>query len=256
MDNNLIVNEVDNVFILIVSISVFFLLLVTITMIYFVIRYRKKRNPQASNITGNTSLEVLWTVIPTALVLVMFWYGYSAFETMRNVPADAMVIQVTGRMWNWSFEYDNKKKSDTTLYVPLGKPIKMEIHSVDVNHSFYIPAFRVKEDAVPGRTNYMWFQPTVLGTFDIMCAEYCGMNHSYMLGKLVVMKPEDFEIWKNTLPKPADTLKTDSVKVNAIPKDSSGVNTVKTAKDTVKIIKGEPKTADSLNENKIRRLKK
>ena len=255
MDNP-IINSVDNVFILIVSISVFFLLLVTIAMIYFVIRYRKKKNPKASNITGNTSLEVVWTVIPTMLVLVMFWYGWSGFQTMRNVPADAMVIKVTGRMWNWTFDYDNNKKSDTLLYVPFGKPIKMEIHSADVNHSFYIPAFRVKEDAIPGRTNYLWFQPTMLGEFDILCAEYCGMNHSYMLGKLIVMKPEDFEVWKNTLPKPTDTLKSDSVRVNAIPKDSLRVDTVKTTKDTVKIMRVDPKLADSVGQRNIRRPKK
>lgn len=255
MDNQ-IVNQVDNVFILIVSISVFFLLLVTIAMIYFVIRYRKKRNPQSSNITGNTTLEVVWTVIPTILVLIIFWYGWAGFKTMRNVPADAMVIKVTGRMWMWSFEYDNKKKSDTTLYVPLGKPIKMEIQSVDVNHSFYIPAFRVKEDAVPGRTNYLWFQPTMLGTYDIMCAEYCGMNHSYMLGKLVVLTPEKFEEWKNILPKPNDTLKVDSVRVNAISKDSVKVDTVKTIKDTLKVIKIDSVKADSIRKKRNPEIKK
>ncbi len=241
MDNQ-IVNQVDNVFILIVSISVFFLLLVTVFMIYFVIRYRKKRNPESSNITGNTTLEVVWTVIPTILVLIIFWYGWSGFKTMRNVPADAMVITVTGRMWMWSFEYDNKKKSDTTLYVPLGKPIKMEIKSVDVNHSFYIPAFRVKEDAIPGRTNYLWFQPTMLGTYDIMCAEYCGMNHSYMLGKLVVLTPEKFEEWKNTFPK-SDTLKTDTTHVNSIPKDSLKADT---KKDSLKVVKIDSLKADSI----------
>jgi cytochrome c oxidase subunit 2 len=220
-------------------------------MIYFVIRYRKKRNPQSSNITGNTTLEVVWTVIPTILVLIIFWYGWSGFKTMRNVPADAMVIKVTGRMWMWSFEYDNKKKSDTTLYVPLGKPIKMEIQSVDVNHSFYIPAFRVKEDAIPGRTNYLWFQPTMLGTYDIMCAEYCGMNHSYMLGKLVVLTPDKFEEWKNTFPKPVDTLKADSMRVNTISKDSVKVNTVKTNTDTLKTV-----NADSIRKKRNTEIKK
>ena len=160
---NPIVKDVDNVFILIIAISVFFLLLVTITMIFFVVKYRKKKHPVADNITGNTTLEVVWTIIPLILVLLIFYFGWQGFKTMRNVPPDAMTIKVTGKMWMWSFEYENKKKSDSILYVPLNKPVKMEIHSFDVNHSFYIPAYRVKEDAVPGRTNYMWFLPDKLG---------------------------------------------------------------------------------------------
>ena len=215
---NPIANQVDNIFIFIVAISVFFLLLITVAMIYFVFRYSKKRNPVSSNITGNTTLEVLWTVIPTILVLAIFYYGLIGFNAMRNPPADSMVIQVTCRMWSWTFDYENKKKSDTLLYVPVGKPIKMEIHSVDVNHSFYIPAFRIKEDAIPGRTNYMWFQPDQVGEYWIECAEYCGLNHSYMLGKVIVMPVDDFNKWYNEVPKPPDTTKTvgsikDTIKV-------------------------------------------
>jgi heme/copper-type cytochrome/quinol oxidase subunit 2 len=132
----------------------------------------------------------------------------------------------------------------------------MEIQSVDVNHSFYIPAFRVKEDAIPGRTNYLWFQPTMLGTFDIMCAEYCGMNHSYMLGKLVILPPDKFEEWKNTLPKPNDTLKVDSMRVDAISRDSVKVDTVKTIKDTLKVIKIDSVKADSIRKKRNPEIKK
>lgn len=229
---NPIVTEVDNVFILIVAISVFFLLLVTIAMIYFVVKYRKKKNPVADNITGNTTLEVVWTVIPLILVLLIFFYGWEGFKTMRNVPPDAMTIKVTGKMWMWSFEYENKKKTDSVLYVPLNKPIKMEIHSSDVNHSFYIPAYRIKEDAVPGRTNYLWFLPDKLGEHDILCAEYCGLRHSFMLGKVVVMPPDEFARWMSEIPK-QDTLKAaDTLKTSIAPLD-----TVKTPKDTTKIKK-------------------
>lgn len=205
--NNPIVQEVDNEFILIVAISVFFLLLVTIAMIYFVVRYRKSKNPVASNITGNTTLEVVWTVIPLALVLLIFWYGWVGFKTMRDVPSDAMTVKVTARMWRWSFEYDNNKQTDSLLYVPLNKPVKLEINSVDVNHSLYIPAYRVKEDAVPGRTNYLWFLPHELGEYEILCAEYCGLNHAYMQGRVVVIPENEFNKWLIE-PNPGDTIKT------------------------------------------------
>ena len=226
------IQEVDNVFIFIVAVSAFFLLLVTGAMLYFMFRYSEKRHPKSENITGSTTLEILWTVIPLILVLMMFFYGWDAFKNMRNVPADATIIKVTARMWQWSFEYDNKKKTDTTLYVMVGKPVKCELNSVDVNHSFYLPDFRIKEDVIPGRINYVVFNPTQEGTFDIFCAEYCGMNHSYMLGHVVVLSKEKYMAWHDKVDSvmaPAgDTtktgLKTDSVKTTAPPvtgKDST-----------------------------------
>ena len=208
-----IAEQVDTTFFIIVGISFMFLVVVAVFMIYFVIKYNKKRNSVPANITGNTKLEVLWTVIPTILVLVMFFSGYAGFRNMRNAPDDSFVIKVIGRMWVWNFEYDNGKKSDT-LYVPLSKPIKMEITSVDVNHSFYLPAFRVKEDAIPGRKNYLWFQPVALGSYNIECAEYCGLSHSAMYSKVIVMPDVEFEKWYNT-PNPVDSanVKKDSTAV-------------------------------------------
>lgn len=237
---NPIVQQVDNEFILVVAISVFFLLLVSIAMIYFVIRYRKSKNPVSSNITGNTTLEVLWTIIPLALVLLIFYYGWAGFKTMREVPSDAMTVKVTARMWRWSFEYPNKKQSDSVLYVPLNKPIKCEIQSMDVNHSLYMPAFRIKEDAIPGRTNYLWFLPDRLGEFDILCAEYCGLNHSYMRGHVVVMTENEFYTWLNA-PNPQDTvkIKTDSLKTTMTPPDTLKPVTKETRKDSSKTTKKE-----------------
>lgn len=234
--NNPIVQEVDNEFILIVAISVFFLLLVTIAMIYFVVRYRKSKNPVASNITGNTTLEVVWTIIPLALVLLIFWYGWVGFKTMRDVPSDAMTVKVTARMWRWSFEYDNNKQTDSLLYVPLNKPVKLEINSVDVNHSLYIPAYRVKEDAVPGRTNYLWFLPHELGEYEILCAEYCGLNHAYMQGRVVVIPENEFNKWLIE-PNPGDTIKTGLPKTDSLKTIAPPGDTLKTAgnkKDTLK----------------------
>jgi cytochrome c oxidase subunit 2 len=146
------------------------------------------------DIHGNNWLELIWTVIPTVLVLLMFWYGYIGYVPMKQVPEDAIEITVTGRMWSWTFEYDNGRKSDK-LIVPHNKPIKLDLVSQDVLHNLYIPAFRIKEDVVPGGDNYMWFVAQKKGSYDILCAEYCGLRHSYMITKLEVVSPEEYEEW-------------------------------------------------------------
>ena len=188
--------SVDSVMLLIVGISVFFLLGVTVAMIYFVIRYNKKRNPKASQIEGNTKLEIAWIVIPTALVLLMFYYGYAIFHESRVVPKGAMTVKVIARMWAWEFDYNNGKKSPE-LYVPVNRSIKLELNSMDVNHALYIPAFRIKEDVIFGRQNYMVIHPEKVGTYVIACAEYCGLRHSLMYSKLHVLSKSDFEKWNS-----------------------------------------------------------
>lgn len=190
------VEGVDLSFAVILGMSVFFLVGITAVMIYFVIRYNRKRNPKATNIEGNNKLEILWTVIPTLLVLVMFYYGWLGYKPMRQIPDDAIPIKAYAQMWVWNFEYPNGKTSDT-LVVPKDKPVKLELFSRDVLHSLYIPAFRIKEDVVPGRDNKMWFIGQELGDFDIFCAEYCGDRHSYMLSSVHVLPEEDYLTWLN-----------------------------------------------------------
>lgn len=185
---------VDLSFAVIFGISIFFLVGITAVMIYFVIRYRRKKNPKATNIHGNNKLEILWTVIPTLLVLVMFYYGWVGYKPMRSIPDDAIPIKVYGQMWSWQFEYENGKRSGQ-LVVPLNKPVKLDLISRDVIHSFYIPAFRIKEDVVPGINNTMWFEATKEGTYDILCAEYCGERHAYMLAEVDVVPEADYEEW-------------------------------------------------------------
>lgn len=185
---------VDLSFAVIFGISIFFLVGITSVMIYFVIRYRRKKNPRATNIHGNNKLEILWTVIPTLLVLVMFYYGWVGYKPMRSIPDDAIPIKVYGQMWSWQFEYENGKRSGQ-LVVPLNKPVKLDLISRDVIHSFYIPAFRIKEDVVPGINNTMWFEATKEGTYDILCAEYCGERHAYMLAEVDVVPGADYEEW-------------------------------------------------------------
>ena len=194
--------SVDSVFLFIMGISLVLLVGITGTMVYFAVRYRRSRNPRAENIEGNLALEIIWTVVPTLLVLAIFWVGWKGFVYMRTVPKDAMLVKVTARMWSWGFAYENGRTSDV-LKVPLNKPVKLAITSADVLHSLSIPAFRVKEDAVPGRENYLWFKPEVAGTYDLFCTEYCGMGHSAMVTKVEVLPDAEFQAWYREAPKAA-----------------------------------------------------
>jgi cytochrome c oxidase subunit 2 len=188
------VSSVDGTFLFTLIVSVFFLVLITFLMIFFVIKYSRKRNPKGTNIHGNMGLEIAWTVIPTILVLIMFWYGWQGYMEMVTIPKDAMPIKVTAQMWKWSFQYEDGKATDT-LYVPVNKPIKLILNSNDVNHSFFIPAFRLKKDVFPNRERVTWFIAKETGAYNIACAEYCGMNHSYMYSKIIVMPEEEFKNW-------------------------------------------------------------
>lgn len=185
---------VDFTFILVFSVAFFFLIAITGFMIYMIIHFSRKKNKNPRQFTHNTALEITWTVIPLIIVLVIFYVGLIEFNPMRKVPADAMNITAIGRMWQWEFDYgDNHISND--LVVPLNKDIRLNLVSKDVNHSLFIPAFRLKEDVVPGYKNYMWFRPQMKGEFDIFCAEYCGLNHSGMLGKVIVLDSADYNTW-------------------------------------------------------------
>jgi cytochrome c oxidase subunit II len=185
---------VDTTFAVIIGISAFFLIGITAVIIYFIIKYNKKKNPVASEIEGSTKLEIIWTIIPLILVMFMFWLGWHSYIPERKVPADAMKIHVTAQMWSWHFEYANGNVEDT-LYVPMDKAVVLNMNSNDVIHSMYIPAFRLKEDVVPGKDNYMWFKALVPGTYDLFCAEYCGLRHSYMGTAVKVLDQKSFDAW-------------------------------------------------------------
>ncbi len=185
---------VNNVFLFILAICVSLLALITFLMVYFVIHYRREKHPQPADIEGSTWLEVTWTVIPTLIVLAMFYYGLTGFQFLKKAPEGSMVIKVMARQWSWLFEYEGGIK-DTELRVPVGKPVKLLLTSQDVIHGFYAPAFRIKQDAVPGMTTYLWFQPTQPGPFDVMCSQYCGLEHSHMLTKILVLPGEEFTKW-------------------------------------------------------------
>jgi cytochrome c oxidase subunit 2 len=190
-----IAEVVNGPILFVTAVSVFFLVGITAVMVYFTFRYSRRRNPKAEDVHGHTMLEVAWTVIPTLLAFGMFWYGWVGYQFMKDVPAGALEVTVTGRMWSWLYEYDNGVESDV-LNIPVGKPVKLNMRSMDVIHSYYIPAFKVKQDVVPGVDGlFMWFTARQVGEYDVFCAEYCGLQHSAMLSKVVVMPEEQFSAW-------------------------------------------------------------
>jgi cytochrome c oxidase subunit II len=186
--------KVDAVFLFVFILCAAFLILITAALIYFVVKYNRKKHPKAEDIEGNGWLETAWTVIPAILFLVMFVYGWTNFSYMREVPRDAMVIDVTARQWAWSFQYPNGRQS-SELILAENKPVKLDLRSLDVIHGFFVPAFRIKEDVVPGQKNYTWFVPTQLGSFDIECTVICGLSHANMLSKVVVVPVDEFKKW-------------------------------------------------------------
>jgi cytochrome c oxidase subunit 2 len=189
------VKGVDSAFLLILGISFLFLIGLTVVMLIFIYKYNRKRNPKPTQFEGSLKLEILWTVIPFLLTMLMFYFGWAGWRPMKNAPKDSMEVTVYGRMWNFSFEYANGRRTDT-LYLPKDKPVKLNLKALDVIHSLYIPAFRVKQDMVPGmKNNTMWFEPQKLGDYDLFCAEYCGLNHSYMTTMVKVVPDSAFQSW-------------------------------------------------------------
>ena len=194
IDASSFVEGVDRAFTLILGFSFFFLFILTFLMIYFIIKYNRKRHPKAVQIKGSTRLEILWTAGALVLVLVMFYFGWAGWKPMMTPPDNAMHVKALARMWKFQFVYDNGKVTDT-LYVPVNQPVVLDLVALDVIHSLYIPAFRVKEDMVPGMEKDMWFRAQRVGEFDLFCAEYCGLQHSYMYTGVNVLSDGDFNAW-------------------------------------------------------------
>jgi cytochrome c oxidase subunit 2 len=190
------VSSFNTSFYFILTVSLIFIIGLTALMLSFVIRYNSRKHKKAEQIEGNTSLEVVWTVIPILLALIMFWIGWRGYVPMSKPPKDAMNVVSTARMWSFSFRYDNGKESPN-LIIPVGTPVKVKLISLDVLHSFYIPEFRIKSDMIPGREKFMWFRPEREGEFNLFCAEYCGLRHSYMNSKVQVLSKDKFDAWLN-----------------------------------------------------------
>jgi len=189
--------KVDAVIWFITVISLVFFILISIFLVYFAIRYRRRQeNEETPYITGSHVLETIWTIIPSILLIVIFVYAFVVYKDMRTPPEDSLEVTVIGRQWLWQFKYNNGKTTLNELYIPEGRPIKLVMTSEDVLHSFFVPAFRVKQDLVGGMYTYLWFTPTKTGTYELYCTEYCGTGHSTMLGKVIVMSPQEYEKWE------------------------------------------------------------
>ncbi len=189
------VRGIDQAFWYILGVSVVLLVGITVVMVTFAIIYRRSKHPVSADIRGNWKLEVVWTVIPTLIALSMFAIGWSSYTGLRTVPPGALVIDVTAQQFSWLFDYPGGKESEGELVVPVGKPIKLNITSIDVLHGFYLPAFRVKVDAVPNMKTYGWFFADKVGEYDIMCTVYCGVDHSQMTAKLRIVPNDDYLKW-------------------------------------------------------------
>ncbi|MGB3211918.1 MAG: cytochrome c oxidase subunit II [Desulforhopalus sp.] len=189
------VQGVDQAFWYILGVSFLLLFGITVVMVYFVVKYRRSKNPVASDIRDNYTLEIIWTVIPTIIALSMFYVGWSSYLGLRTVPDDAMEVLVEAQQFSWLFIYDNDKETENELVVPQGKAVKLNITSIDVNHSFFLPAFRIKVDAVRGMPTFAWFYADTVGEYDIECTEYCGVDHSAMVATLKIVPEADFEEW-------------------------------------------------------------
>ncbi len=188
--------NVDALFSYILITALFFSVLVTLLVIFAVLRYKRKSAGEVgSTVEGNTPLEIGWTLIPLVLALVMFAWGAIVYVNYRETPKDTLDIYVIGKQWMWKLQQPNGRKEINELHIPVNRNIRLIMGSEDVIHDFYVPAFRAKFDVVPGRYNTMWFRPTKVGKYRFYCSQYCGTNHALMGGWVTVMDPADYAAW-------------------------------------------------------------
>ena len=188
--------KVDGIYFATVLLCVFFAALVSILVVVFAIKYRRKSPDEVPRqIAGHIGLELFWTSIPLVLALGMFVWSTVLYFHMTTPPANTLEMYVVGKQWMWKLQHPEGKREINELHVPLGQAVQLTMTSEDVLHSFYIPAFRVKKDVLPGRYTSLWFEATKLGSYHLFCAEYCGTEHSRMIGTIHVMEPQDYQNW-------------------------------------------------------------
>ena len=191
-----IAGRVDSLYFFLIAVSAFFAVLIATLIVFFAVRYRRRaRRLEEPAGEGALALEIGWTLIPFAIAMGIFVWGASLYVEMRRPPDDAVPVYVVGKRWMWKVQHLEGRREINQLHVPIGKPIKLVMTSEDVIHDFFVPAFRVKQDAVPGRYTTMWFEATRPGRYHLFCAEYCGSQHSRMIGEVIAMEPADFQAW-------------------------------------------------------------
>jgi cytochrome c oxidase subunit 2 len=188
--------RVDALFFFLVAVSVFFASLICILIVVFALKYRRRsEDDRPQVISGNLHLEILWTTIPLALTMVMFVWGAKLFFVTNDPPDNALEITVVAKQWMWKVQHPEGQSEIDELHIPAGRPIKLVMTSQDVIHDFFVPAFRVKKDVLPGRYTTLWFEATKPGSYHLFCAQYCGTQHSGMVGRIIVMEPAEFQTW-------------------------------------------------------------
>lgn len=189
-------SDVDGLYIFITLLTIFFFFFNGALIFYAAKRWKRRSDDEVTpHITHDTRLELIWSLIPLAVVMLIFFWGFKGYVSAWVAPNDAMEIVVTGKKWLWEFEYPDGTRALNDLHVPVNKPVKLIMHAEDVIHSFYVPAFRLKRDVLPGRYTEMWFTATEPGVHQVYCTEYCGKGHSDMLARIYVDTPEEYEVF-------------------------------------------------------------
>jgi cytochrome c oxidase subunit 2 len=204
-----IAGEVDALFLFILAVTGLFAAGIWVALLFFAVRFRRRaETDRPAEIYGSLALELTWTVVPLLLMGVMFVWGAKVYFHMNRPPDDAMTVSVVGKRWMWKLQHPTGQREINELHVPLGRAVKLVITSEDTIHSFFVPAFRIKKDAVPGRYNVTWFRATRTGSYHLFCAEYCGTEHARMGGRIIVQTPGEYQTWLAGGPPPESPVAT------------------------------------------------
>jgi len=189
-------SRVDALYFFLLALSIFFSLLIAGLIVFYAVKYRRRAaDSVGSEIHGGLVLELTWTIVPLLITMVIFVWGASVFFAMSRPPDETINIYVVGKQWMWKLEHMDGAREINELHLPVGRPVKLIMGSEDVIHSFFIPSFRAKADVIPGRFNTLWFTPSKAGRYHIFCTQYCGTEHSNMIGWATVMEPAEYQAW-------------------------------------------------------------
>ncbi|MFO1434451.1 MAG: cytochrome c oxidase subunit II [Candidatus Competibacteraceae bacterium] len=191
-------HQVDHIFYALLAICGLVLLLVFILIWVFTVRYRRSNEATRNKTQPNIGLEITWTVVPLLIFIALFVWAGERYISLKEIPPDALPIQVVAKQWMWKFQHPGGQREIDALHLPVDRPIQLTMTSQDVIHSFFVPAFRAKQDVVPGRYTTLWFTPNRVGRYHLLCTQYCGTDHSRMRGEVVVMSPTDYQTWLQT----------------------------------------------------------
>jgi len=223
-------SQVDALYFFLIAISVFFSLLIAGLVIYFAVKYRRRTeaDPIPAPPAEGTALEIVWSVIPLGISMIIFVWGASLYFKIKSPPNDALEVYVVAKQWMWELQHMEGQREINELHIPIGRSVRLKMTSEDVVHSFFVPAFRTKQDVVPGRYTTTWFRPTKVGKYHLFCSQYCGTKHSGMIGWVYVMEPPEYEAWlgggagEGTLAERGDKLFHDLACANCHHPDGSG----------------------------------